>query len=439
MNKILTLFKREYRAAVRTKSFIISLVLVPIMMGGGFIAMIIMDKNQDTDDKHFVVIDYTGSFEEYLSESLENRNKGNRVYHYKSGEKIGPAYIVEFNEPDEEDRAGQQLALSKRVRSSELHAFIEIGPGFIMQPRVDSIAYLRYYSEHSFNDRHRGWFSDVLNRRAQFLRAAKLNLDDDQTRDLVRWNGIQGMGLVTVDKKTGAQQEAERTSELESIAIPYVLMILMFMMVMMSAIPQLTAVMEEKNEKIAEVLLGAITPFQFMMGKVLGGVGVSLTTMAIYVAAGVFTMSYMGVESLIPFDVLPWFFIYAIFFVLMVGSGMAALGATCNDSKDASSLTFPAMLPAIIPFFLMAPVLQDPGGPLATTTALIPPFTPAIMVIRMASPVTIPMWQPVIGLIGVILFAGFSMWIGARVFRTAILIQGQKPTVANLVKYAFKS
>ena len=80
-----------------------------------------------------------------------------------------------------------------------------------------------------------------------------------------------------------------------------------------------------------------------------------------------------------------------------------------------------------------------PSGPLATTLALIPPFTPTMMVIRLASPVTIPVWQPVVGLLGVLLFTLFTVWVGARVFRTAILIQGQKPTVANLFKYAFKS
>jgi ABC-2 type transport system permease protein len=197
--------------------------------------------------------------------------------------------------------------------------------------------------------------------------------------------------------------------------------------------------MEEKNEKIAEVLLGTITPFQFMMGKVLGGIGVSLTTATIYVVAGVLTLTYLGVDSVIPYEVLPWFFVYTLLFILMVGSGMAALGATCNDNKDAQSLTFPGILLAIIPMFLIAPVLQDPTGPLATTLALIPPFTPTMMVIRMASPVTIPFWQPVVGLILVMLFTLFTIWIGARVFRTAILIQGQKPTLKNLFKYAFKS
>ena len=88
--------------------------------------------------------------------------------------------------------------------------------------------------------------------------------------------------------------------------------------------------------------------------------------------------------------------------------------------------------------FLIAPIIADPTGPLATTMALIPPFTPTIMVMRMASSVTIPMWQPIVGLAGVILYTIFTVWLGARVFRTAILIQGQKPNLATLYKYAFK-
>jgi ABC-2 type transport system permease protein len=122
----------------------------------------------------------------------------------------------------------------------------------------------------------------------------------------------------------------------------------------------------------------------------------------------------------------------------MVGTGMAALGATCNDNKDAQSLQFPAMLPVILPLFLIMPVIQDPSGPLATTLSLIPPFTPSIMLIRLATPVTVPIWQPIAGLAGVILFTLFTVWVGARIFRTAILLQGQKPSVSNLFKYAFK-
>ena len=198
------------------------------------------------------------------------------------------------------------------------------------------------------------------------------------------WTNIEGMGLVSVDKKTGAQVEAEKTNEFQAFIVPYVLMIFMFMLVMMSAVPLLTAVMEEKTGKIAEVLLGTITPFQFMAGKVMGGLGISLTTAAIYVGAAIFTARSTGFESVIPYDILPWFFLYTVLFIIMVGTGMAALGATCNDNKDAQSIQFPAMLPVILPLFLILPVIQDPSGPLATTLSLIPPFTPSIMMIRLA-------------------------------------------------------
>jgi len=406
-------------------------------MGGGFAAMIIMENNKDTDDKQFVVIDHSGLMVSPLKQALETRNT-EEIFHSRTGDKVDAAYVVEFVEPDLGDPEGQRLVLSDRVDAQELHAFIEIGPNILHPVEESEEAYLKYYSQHAFNDQIRYWFQNVVNNKLREFRAAELNLDENQAKDLLWWINVEGMGLVTVDKKTGEQQEAEKTSELQSFLIPYVLLMLMFMMVMMSAIPQLTNVMEEKNEKIAEVLLGTITPFQFMMGKVLGGIGVSLTTMTIYIGAGVFTLNYMGMQSMIPVEVLPWFFIFTVLNILMVGSGMTALGATCNDNKDAQSLTFPGILPAIIPMFVIAPVIASPTGALATTMSLIPPFTPMVMVVRMASSVTIPVWQPILGLLGVILFSIFTVWIGARVFRTAILIQGQKPNLATLYKYAFK-
>jgi len=436
MNKVLTLFKREYRAAVRTKSFIISLILVPIMMGGGFAAVLIMENKTDTEDKNFAVVDHSGLMQEPLQVALDARNQ-NVVTDPETGEKVGSFYRVEFLEPAP-DPMVQQKELSDRVKAAELHAFMEIGPD-ILHPAEESESYFRYYSEHAFGDDMRYWFRNIINDQLRMLRVAELNLESEQTEDLFRWLEVDGMGLVTVDKKTGEQQEAQESNELQSFLVPYIITLLMFMLVMMSAIPLLTAVMEEKSEKIAEVLLGSITPFQFMMGKVLGGIGVSLTTAAIYVGAAIFTLNRTGYESLIPYEVLPWFFVYTVFFIIMVGTGMASLGATANDSKDAQSLTFPGIIPVILPLFLMMPVIQDPSGPLATTMSLIPPFTPTMMMIRLATPVTIPLWQPVLGLIGVILFTIFTVWIGARVFRTAILIQGQKPTISNLIRYAFKN
>jgi ABC-2 type transport system permease protein len=176
-----------------------------------------------------------------------------------------------------------------------------------------------------------------------------------------------------------------------------------------------------------------------MAGKVAGGIGVGLTVAAIYVIGLSWAAVRMDFVSAVPMEILPWFFVFMFFYIVMVGSGMAALGATCNDNKDAQSLQFPAMLPVILPIFVIVPVIQNPTGAFATILSLIPPFTPPMMMVRMATPVTIPTWQPILGLVLVVLFTLFSVWVGSRIFRTAILLTGQKPSIGNLFKYAFKN
>jgi ABC-2 type transport system permease protein len=133
-----------------------------------------------------------------------------------------------------------------------------------------------------------------------------------------------------------------------------------------------------------------------------------------------------------------WFFIYLIFFLIMNGSIMTALGSACNDNKDAQNVSFPAMMPMMLPLFVIMPVLRNPIGGMATWLSLFPPFTPMLMIVRQATTVTIPAWQPYAGLVGVVIFTVFIVWAGSRVFRTGILMQGQKPTLKNLMKFAFK-
>jgi len=437
MRKTLIIALREYRAAVKTKSFILGLVLAPILMGGGMIAFMIFREKVDTSDIRIAVIDHSAIVAETLETRARQRNE-TEIFDKESGEKVRPAYILEFNRPDSADPFGQKLALSDRVRSGELHAFVEIGPSVLHPGNSPDSALIRYYSEHAFMDDVRYWFQDPINNRIRELRLNEMNLSPEQTKDLFYWINVEGMGLVEVDKKTGDTREAEKTNELQSFLVPYFMVLLMFMMVMMSAIPLLTAVMEEKMEKIAEVLLASITPFQFMMGKILGSVSVSLTIASIYVLGAAITVNQLGVSNMIPFHILPWFFIYLVSFVIMTGAVMTALGSACNDNKDAQSLQFPAMIPIILPLFILVPVMQNPDSSLATWLSLFPPFTPTLMLVRLATPVTIPFWQPYLGLALVVVFTALSVWVGGRIFRTGILLQGQKPTLSVLIKYALK-
>jgi ABC-2 type transport system permease protein len=98
----------------------------------------------------------------------------------------------------------------------------------------------------------------------------------------------------------------------------------------------------------------------------------------------------------------------------------------------------PAMLPIIIPMFLMFPVLRQPLTGYATGLSLVPLFTPILMVMRLSTPVDIPAWQPWVGLAGVIVFTIISVWAAGRIFRVGILMQGKPPRLPDLVRWAIK-
>lgn len=437
MRKTLVIALREYKAAVKTKSFIIVLFLMPVMMGGGIGASYIFRNEVDISDKKIVVIDHSGLFSEPLQQRAKQRNES-EIYNQETQEKIRPAYILEFVKPDLTDLINQKLELSKRVKSKDIGGFVEIGPSILHPDNNPDSAFVRFYSESSIMDDTRNWFTNPINNHLRMLRMAKLNLTADSTRELFYWTNVEGLGLVKRNENTGDIKDAEKSNMVQSLLIPYILVMLMFMIVMMGTSPLLNAVMEEKMEKIAEVLLATVTPFQFMAGKILGSTCVSLTTATIYVIGGIVTAQQLGAGDMIPYHLIPWFYIYLIFFLVMAGSIYAALGSACNDNKDAQNVAFPANLPMIFPLFLMMPVLQNPTGAMATWLSLFPPFTPMLMIVRQATPITIPAWQPYVGLLGMVIFTVFTVWVGAKIFRTGILMQGQKPTLSNLIKNAFK-
>jgi len=436
MRKILRLLKREYLAAVKTKGFIIMLVLMPILMGGSGIAMYLLRGQVDTSDKKVAVLDHSGILTEAVFSAAEKRNNTD-VFDKETGKKIRPAWRFEKVTPETDIRE-QKLNLSNRIRQGELHAFLEIGPD-VLHPKEDlSTAKIGYHSKNAAIDNIRGWLNGTINNELRKLRLLETGVPRSEADAILFWNEPQPLGLVSVDSETGAIQEARRTNEAEAILVPVILFFLMFMMVMMGAMPLMQSTMEEKLQRIAEVLLGSMTPFEFMAGKMLGGLFVALTGASVYVAGAVIILRRLGLAQLIPFHMIPWFFAFLVLEIIMVGSILAAFGSACNDPKDAQNLTFPAMFPVFIPMFIFMPVLQEPNAAFATYLSLFPPFTPMLMLIRMAAPAGIPAWQPWAGLVGVLLFAAFSVWLGGRIFRVGILMQGGPPKVGKIIRWAFR-
>jgi ABC-2 type transport system permease protein len=212
----------------------------------------------------------------------------------------------------------------------------------------------------------------------------------------------------------------------------------LLMMIMMGASPHLQAVTEEKQQRIAEVMLGSIEPFPFMLGKLVGGVGIALTASAVYLVGGILTVEYMGWGAFIPYSLLPWFLVYMVAAVAMFGALGAALGSACNDATEAQNMTLPSILPVMIPIFVLIPVVTEPSSALATGLSLVPLFTPLLMLLRQGTPEGVAAWQPWVGLAGILVTAVIFVWIGGRIFRVGLLSQGTPPKLGTILRWAVR-
>jgi ABC-2 type transport system permease protein len=436
MRKALLIAKREYLASVKTKGFIIGLIVAPFIMSASTIAIVVFKDREVIDDKTIAVIDHSGVVTEVLLERAEKRNT-EEIFN-ANGKKIRPAYLLEIVESHQRELQSVKVELSDRVRAGELHAFLEIGPGVLHPLEDNADSEIAYHSKGSVMDEMRNWFEQPINHHLRRLRLSEAGVPESSADDIMAWLDVEPLELLSIDPETGEIKGAERVSELRALLIPIALMMLLFIMVMMSATPLLQAVMEEKNQRIAEVMLSAVTPSGFMAGKLLGGVAVSLTGALFYLVAATVATTHFGVGGYIPFHILPWFFIYMMSAIIMLGSIYAALGSACNDAKDAQNLTFPAMLPMLIPMFIIIPVLKEPSSTFSTALSLFPLFTPTLMLLRVSSPTGAPAWQPWAGLIGVLVFSVLSVWIGGRIFRVGILSMGQPPSLRNMIRWAMR-
>ena len=334
MYKVFRLALREYFAAVRTKGFIIGLVMLPIFMSGSIIAMALLEDHVDIHERRIVVVDESESFSEVLPQAAATRN-ANHIFDEEDSTQVKPVYTIEFIQADTARLMVQLGALSDSVRQGRYHAFLHIGSAIVHPSSDPSNAFVNYHAESAALDDIRGWLRDPINNHLRRLRLENAGINESDIPDLFHWSWVTAKGLMEVDE-SGQVIDAGASNEVRAIVVPLVMMMLMFMMSMMGATPQLSAIMEEKTQRIVEVILGSITPFQFMLGKILGGLAVALTSTIVYIGGGAAFMQWRGFEAYIPYDILPWFIVNLVVLLFMLG----ALMIRCPKSSGSTPLNF---------------------------------------------------------------------------------------------------
>lgn len=457
MRKTFLIARREYLAAVRTKAFLIGLLSMPIMMFGSILMQVMLKDQVDLSDKHFAVIDRTpGAAVAPLLVAASAQRNATQVYEPQTGVQTSPKFLVEAvtpSSPTAEAVAAQRFSLSERVRKKELAGVLEIGPdalkapsgelpaldprGRRLKPPEDREA-VRYQTNTPLEDAFPKWAEAVVTAAAMQHRASAAKVSLKAVTDTLMPVPLVMKKLSKKEPETGAISDADDEGRVASFLAPAGLTLLMFMMILVGTTPLMQSVFEEKSARIAEVLLGSVRPFELMMGKLLGMVAVSLTTVSFYIAGAYWAAQRYGFAEYLPAWLIGWFFLYQVLGILMYGSVFIAIGAACSDIKETQSLVTPVMLVAMIPMFMLANLIERPSSPLSTGVSFFPFATPMVMIIRQAIPPGIPWWQPVVGILGTLAMTAVCIYAAGRVFRVGLLMQGKGANFAQMARWVVR-
>jgi ABC-2 type transport system permease protein len=464
MRKILVIAAREYKAAVRTKSFLIGLLLMPVLLASSAGLQYFVKQQTDIGTKRFAIVDLTPGEKIYpwVKRAADRRNKTG-IYDKQTGRQVQAMFdLVEIKPGSDDPAVIDQLRfdLSERVLHGELFGFVEIGPTVakaspkgdaeLKKPAAESGVYIRYQTNHPTYQSFPNWASQVINMAIQFVRSTdavavlpdrikkEVQRQFDQALDpesAIQPLPLQQMGLSKRDPASGRVEDPPLVQVVARFLVPAGLVMLMFLVVMLGSTPAMQAIVEEKSLRIAEVLLGSVRPFDLMLGKLLGLMGVSLTIAAVYLG-GAYWMAYRyGFLEFLPLDIIAWFLLFQILALLMYGSLFLAVGASASDIKETQTLVMPIVLLMAAPLMVLQVLIENPNNSLAMGASFFPFVTPMLMMARLSVPPGVPLWQPVVGILLVLATTAVCVYAAGRIFRVGILMQGKGAKFSDLARW----
>ncbi len=414
MNKVLTIIRKEYLERVRSKSFLIGTLLGPALMSL-FIVLPMLLAETGTDDQRTIgVIDLDGSQFEKLNEILVDRGDD-------------PVNLLLINS---EGRSPEVCVdeMKNMILNESIHSGMVIPKDFVESRKLTF--YNKSVSSLVTLDSS---LRPAMNRLLREERFALKQVPDSLYTYLAArtdWTAI------SVDA-SGAEEKQDETV---SFAMAFVLIMIIYIMVIMYGSHTLTAVIEEKSSRMAEVMLASVSPGNLMLGKVLGIGMAGLTQFGIW-AVAFFFLSQQGVSVgeftldvgfLTPM-ILSSFVLFFLLGFFLYATLYAGIGAMCNTVQDSQQFHTPVAMGMVLPMLLLSLILRAPDSTLSVVLSLVPLFSPVLMFMRVCVE-TPPLWQ--IGLSWALMI--FSIWLASRMagklFRMGILMYGASPTWGTLIK-----
>lgn len=417
MSEMLIVLRREFMERVRTRGFLLTTLLLPVFMGGLTLLPALMSSG---GERRLVVVDEAPpGIADYVVQTLSTPPAADEedAYTYRLERVRGPLAAVR------ED-------LNRRVRAEEIDGYLYLPAGVVHGNQIE------------FRARNLSNFQverDVRVAVSQAVQAARMReqgLDVTEVATLLRPVELQTLRVTD-------QGEAAETAE-SSFFLGYILGMMVYVLVVLYGINVMRSVLEEKTNRIVEVIVSSMKATHLMAGKILGVGAVAVLQVSIWALLGTVAATRSDViakrlgippEALSSLNVDPWMLAAAVaFFILgflLYAALFAAVGAAVNSEQEAQQFQTVALLPLIAPLVFIRQVISDPLGTTATALGLIPFTAPVTMPMRMAA-AAVPAWQIAVSLAATLVAVVVVAWVAGKIYRIGILSTGKKPSLREL-------
>lgn len=431
MNKILLIIQREYLSRVKKKSFLLTTFLVPLFFIAMYIGIFLLSKKSFEDANALVYV-------------VDNTNEISTLLENTEGLKFSNS-TKELNEQIQEIKGEKKntniLLIPKDFYTSHKIEFLSSGkPNITTQSEIEN-----QLEEILLNHQYK-----------------ELNIDPQTIRNIDN--------TVSVDAKEITESGEAKSSDTRiAMGIAMALSILIYLSLFLYGAQVMRGIIEEKSNRIIEVIISSVKPFQLMMGKIVGIGLVGITQFLLWIIlsfalAGVATsflgdknefqeqmmknnpqapemdsgtiMSEIGtaMESVNIPELLICFFLFFIGGYLLYSALFAAVGSAVDNETEANQFTMPITTPLLLAYVLSFGVLvNDPHGQVATWLSFIPLTSPIAMLVRV--PFGVPFWQIALSFGLLVLGFVFTTWVAARIYRVGILMYGKKASFKELIKW----
>lgn len=436
MNKMFAVLKREYFQAVRKKMFIVMTFLMPVLMIALFILPTLL-MQRGMGEKKVAVLDGTGALRDAFVHEAEREKAApgdDKAAAMEAAKEMSQLDIQYFDVRDQETGSASRPYLDRLTKSEgddRLDAvFIIPSDGL-----TSSESKLKFYSRSATDIITEQRLASMANDSIREKRLAGRGIADEELETLMARLDLESVQL----SKSGEEKKGGEAN----FIVGFILTALLIIPSFIYGLEIMRGIIQEKSDRVVEVLVSSMGPSQLLVGKVLGIALVGLTQVSVWLlmiaAAGAFaaaTAAAAGEDFLQLLQ--PSTFVYfLIFFVLAYLTYVCVYaigGAICNSEKEAQQLIGPISMVMMLPWFLMVGIITNPDSSISVGFSLAPVFGPMTMYVRtlVAEP---PLWHVALSIFIAILTIVAFFWVTAKIFRVGILSYGKRPTIPELWRW----